>query len=265
MADQPTDAQVFQQALAPEPQPAPAPEPQPTPETPPPSPPGAPQGELPLKDAEGVPSWRLREEAESRRQAEDRARQLEERLNQLQQHLQQSTKQPDFFDDPNKAVNETIARVLTPVLESVHRNQMAMGRMVAESVHTPDGVAQAEQAFLEAMSDQSLDPMDYERVVQSPNRYDAVVRWHKRQSVLGQVGEDPNAWFEHQLEQRMADPQFQAKWMERVRTDAAKRPPVTELPPSLSGVTAARGNADTVQGDMSDASLWASVMGPHKR
>jgi hypothetical protein len=265
MADLPTDSEVFQQALAEPPQPAPTPEPTPAaPEPPQPSPPAA-QEELPLRDAEGIPSWRLREEAEGRRQAEDRARQLEERLNKLTQHLQQTQKQPDFFDDPNKATMEIISRTLGPVMENIHRQNMAMGRMIAETTHGSDGVAAAEQAFLAAMSDQSLDPVDYERVVQSPNRYDAVVQWHKRQSVLGEVGNDPNAWFEQQLEARMADPQFQAKFMERVRSDAARRPPVTELPPSLSNVTAARGNASDVVGDLSDASLWASVMGPPKR
>jgi hypothetical protein len=267
MADLPTDNEVFQQALAPEPTPTPEPASAPSSEPPQPSPPSAatPQGELPLKDAEGIPSWRLREEAEARRQAEDRARQLEERLNQLVTHVRQGEKQPDFFEDPNKATTEILGKMLQPFVEETRRQSMYNSRMIAETVHTPDAVSGAEQAFLSAMSDQSLDPVDYERVVQSPNRYDEVVKWHKRQNVLTSVGDDPNAWFESQLEARLADPQFQAQMLEKVRGGAARRPPVTELPPSLSNVTAARGNAADVVGDLSDASLWASVMGPPKR
>jgi hypothetical protein len=65
-----------------------------------------------------------------------------------------------------------------------------------------------------------------------------------------------------QFEARMADPQFQAKVLEKVRGDAPKRPAVTSLPPSLSKATAAAGNREEPLGDMSDASLFAYAMRP---
>jgi hypothetical protein len=192
--------------------------------------------------------------------AEDRARMLEERLNQVAQHIQQSQKQPDFFENPDQATQALVMKVLQPYAEETRRNLMYMGRMVASSMHGADKVEEAEQAFLKARTAESLDPADYERVVQSPNRYDAVVQWHRRQSVLSSVGDDPNAWFEKQLETKMADPQFQAKMLEKVRAGAAGRPAATKLPPSLSRTTAAASSGPEGVGDMSDASLFAYAM-----
>jgi hypothetical protein len=203
-----------------------------------------------------IPSWRLREEADRARAAEQRAQVLEERLNQVATHLRQQEKKPDFFEDPNKASQDLIMRAMQPYAEETRRTLMYMGKMIANTAHGADKVEAAETAFLKARAEQALDPADYERVVQSPNRYDAVVQWHKRQSVLSSVGDDPNAWFDRQLEAKMADPKFQASLLERVRTGAAGRPGITSLPPSLSKSTAAAGNREDV-GDMSDSSLFA--------
>jgi hypothetical protein len=242
--------------VTPEPSPSPA-------ESPAPVPP--PEAKPPEAPETAIPSWRLREEADARRTAEDRARALEARLTEIQQHLQQSQKQPDFFENPNAATEALIARHMQPIVENTRQQLMYMGKMVASTMHGADKVDEAERAFLEARDRATLDPADYERVVQSPNRYDAVVQWHRRQSVLSSVGDDPAAWFEKQLEARMADPQFQAKMLEKVRGDAAKRPAATSLPPSLSRATAAAGNREEPLGDMSDASLFAYAMKPADR
>lgn len=248
--DQLTSDELFQSAQMPE-----------VPEAPPEAPPEVPPPPPPTPEPEAViPSWRLREEAEARRQAEDRARVLEARLQEVATHLQQNTKQPDFFENPDQATQALILRTLQPYAEETRRNLMYMGKMVASATHGAEKVEEAEQAFLDARAREALDPADYERVVQSPNRYDAVVQWHKRHSVLASVGDDPNAWFEKQLESKMADPKFQAKWLEKVRGDAATRPPVTKLPPSLSRTTAAANNAE-VDGDLSDHSLFSYAMG----
>jgi hypothetical protein len=204
-----------------------------------------------------IPSWRLREEAEARRAAETRAGQLEERLQQIVAHLRQQEKPPDFFENPNKATEDIITRAMQPYAEETKRTLMYMGKMIANTAHGADKVDAAEQSFLKARAEGTLDPADYERVVQSPNRYDAVVQWHKRNTVLASVGDDPTAWFDKQLEAKLADPAFQASLLEKVRTSAATRPGITSLPPSLSKVTAAASNNDTKVGDMSDQSLWA--------
>lgn len=267
MADEQTPEQVnqemFKEALAPPPEPSSATTETAAPEVQPQVPAEAPVPPVPPEPPEAaIPSWRLREEAEARRQAEQRAALLEARLNQVAEHLRQQTKQPDFFENPGQATQEIIARQLQPYIDETRRTQMYLGKMLAETAHGADKVSAAEQAFLAARDDASLDPADYERVVTSPNRYDAVVQWHKRQTVLSSVGDDPAAWFEKQLEAKLADPQFQAKLLEKVRTDAATRPSMTKLPPSLSKTTATAPNAGPSEGDMSDQSLFAFAMRP---
>lgn len=225
---------------------------------PPPVVPPAPAVEPPEA---AIPSWRLREEAEGRRVAEDRARALEIRLNEIATHLRQQQKPPDFFEGPEQATMALINRTFQPYAEETRKTMMYLGKMVAEARHGEDKVAEAEKVFLEARDRNTLDPADYERVVQSPNRFDAVVRWHRKQSVLASVGDDPAAWFDKQLEARMADPQFQAKLLEKVQKDAATRPSITKLPPSLSKSTAAASNSGGGEiSDLSDQSLFAHAI-----
>ena len=203
-----------------------------------------------------IPPWRLREEAEARRSAEMRAQELERRLNEITAHVQQQQKQPDFFENPDAATQQLIQRFVQPIMEEQRRTQMYNSKLIASVRHGEDKVEEAEQAFLRARDVQSLDPVDYERVVQAPNRYDAVVQWYRTQTALSTVGNDPEAWFQKRLEAALDDPKFQAQVIERAQKGAAGRPSMTKLPPSLSRTTAARGNADPL-GDGSDGSLWS--------
>lgn len=251
----PTDSELFQQTQVPEPtESAPAPAITEPPAT-------EPTSKEPPEAA--IPSWRLREEADARRAAEARATQLEARLNEIAAHLQQQKpeKGPDFFENPDAATQAIIERALTPYAQETRAALMYLGRMVASNTHGADKVDAAEQAFMAARNTGALDTADYERVVTSPNRYDAVVQWHKRQSTFAAVGDDPAAWFEKQLEERMNDPTFQAKMLERARAGATGKPGTVVIPPSLSRTTAAAGNgADQSLGDMSDSSLFAHAM-----
>lgn len=257
-----TEQEVFEFAKTPPPEPEapPAPEEPVAVETPPAE--ATPSEPVPAPEpAEAaIPSWRLREEAEARRVAEDRARTLEARLNEIATHLQQQAPKTDFFADPDAATQAIIQRYIQPQVEETRKALMYMGKMVASTAHGAEKVDEAEQAFLKAMNAQALDPMDYEKVVQSPNRYDAVVQWHQRQTVLSSVGNDPAAWFEKQLESRLADPKFQASLLEKVRTGASAKPGTVKIPPSLSRATASAGNGQEPIGDLSDPSLFAHAM-----
>lgn len=275
-----SDAAIFRSAMDSQPQgqeTAPEPRPESAPPAPPPPSPGVPPpaepkpGTLPPEPPppaattpEGVPSWRLREEAEARRVAEDRARQLESRLAEVAAHLQQQQKPPDFYSEPDKATEAVLLRYLQPYAEETRKERMYNNKLLAGALHGTDKVEEAETAFLEARANETLDPVDYESVVQSPNRYDAVVKWHKKRSTLAAVGDDPVEWFNKQLEKSMADPQFQAKMLERIQGAAAARPSETRLPPTLSRSTgvAPTNGAGRQPGDGSDNSLWSFATSP---
>lgn len=262
-----SDQELFKQAQA-EPPPA---EPPPEPVEAPPAEPVTPAAPVtePPKVEEAVPSWRLREEAEARRVAEDRARALEARLNEVAAHLrQQQPQKQDFFQNPDEATNALIQRALQPFIEENRRQaeedkraRIYNSQLAAKAFHGADKVDAAEKAFLDAREARTLDEADFERVVGAPNRYDAVVQWHRRQTVLASVGDDPNVWFQKQLEARMADPKFQADLLEKVRAGAATKPGTVKIPPSLSKTTAAASNApDQTEGDLSDQSLFSFAM-----
>jgi hypothetical protein len=246
--------------------PRPPPEEPPVPEKPP-APEPTPSPAASPSTPEGVPSWRLREEAEARRVAEDRARLLESRLAEVAAHMQQQEgRKPDFFDDPTKATEALLVRYLQPYAEETRKERMYNNKLLAGALHGNEKVEEAENAFLEARANETLDPVDYESVIQSPNRYDAVVKWHKKRSTLAAVGDDPVAWFNKQLDNNLADPKFQAKLLERIQGSAAARPSETRLPPTLSRSTsvAASNGAGRSPGDGSDSSLWsfATSSGP---
>jgi hypothetical protein len=44
------------------------------------------------------------------------------------------------------------------------------------------------------MQSRELDPADYQKVVNSPNRYAAAVQWHQRQLAQAEIGDDPAAY-----------------------------------------------------------------------
>ena len=259
--------ELFEAATSPEP-PAEKPEPS-APAAEPESPssaPAEPRASEPVRSdsaSESIPSWRLREEAEARRLAEDRARTLEQRYNEAMAHWRQQQPQPkapDFFADPQAYVQAAIQQSLQPIHMETHRAIQQLARGQAESVHGPEAVALAEQVFMEARDRRMLDPMDYERVVRAPNRFDACVEWYKRLYALHTVGNDPESWYQKRRDAELADPKFQAQYLERIRGDAATRPGVTKLPPSLSRSTAAASNGAGATGDLSHESLWASAM-----
>lgn len=229
------------------------------------APQSAPAAEAQPSQTESIPSWRLREEADARRAAEDRERQLQARLTQIETHMRQQAPDPkkpapNWFEDPQGAMQAAMEAYFQPIRAEQHRYFMQMSRSQAEIKHGADNVALAEKVFMEAKNKGILDPMDFERVVQAPNRFDACVEWYKRLHALHTVGTDPNAWWQKQFEERMADPKFQAEVMEKIRGSAAARPAATKLPPSLSKSTAAASNGEGSIGDMTNESLWQAAM-----
>lgn len=242
--------QQFHEALTPEP---PAPEP-PAPEPPAPEPP---------KEKEGtVPSYRLREEADARRIAEDRARAFETRLKELEARVPAPPPKegPDWFTDPGAAMKAALAEYMAPVLEAQNKQSMHNSKLIAHGLHTKKVVDEAEAAFYDAFQKGSLDPADLITVRDAHNRYDAVVQWNEKQKVVSTVGKDPDAWFAKQLDEKMSDPEFVAKFLEKAQKGAEGTRSVVKLPPTLSGKTASKGSGPEAIGDLSHESLFAHAV-----
>lgn len=234
---------------------------------------GTPQGR-----PEPPPSRVLREERERRRQTEAelanaRARIAAYEVN--QQQFRSSNEAPlqhednaDFdlmFSNPRAWAAQQRAEILTEIR--------------AQNVNASLGAAHEEhgknfEAAYRALT--SLNPQDplaraqVQRVWNAPNPGGALMRWHKQQQTFNEIGDDPDAWFERRLQERLNDPDTRRQTMASMRQDAMRgdggRPrTTTRLPRSLnsasgSGGRGGRREADPDLYDDSDASVFAFAM-----
>lgn len=130
------------------------------------------------------------EVADFRKSNEALQRQVGELLQRIPAPQQQQQPKPDFFENPDAAVLSTVA----PYLERFEQVQMHNAQLIAGSVYGADKVKEAEDAFVQAVQSRALDPSDYQKVVNAPNRYAAAVEWHKRELARAEIGDDPAAF-----------------------------------------------------------------------
>jgi len=98
-----------------------------------------------------------------------------------------------------------------------------------------------EQAYQEAQSRIARGDTQLAAMMQhSSSPGETLVQWFKREQVTREVGDNPTAWLEKKLEERLNDPAFLAKAMEKAREKATANPPpkpAVNLPPSLSSMS----------------------------
>lgn len=172
------------------------------------------------------------------------------------QKAEEAAQAPNFWEDPDGYVKGA----LSPVQKQLQQQREQFSKMLATQAHGAETVNGAYQAFVQAaQANPGAYAGEYQSMMASEHPYDALVQWHKRQQTLQTVGNDPNAWLEAEMEKRLADPQYQAKVLERIRGTAAtntnRSAPVTSLPPSLNSLPAG-GNA-AQDDDVSDAGLFS--------
>lgn len=236
------------------PQPAPEPEPARAQEQPKPDEP---------REPHGIPPWRLKEEADARRAAEDRARQYEQekaellrQIAQAQQSKQKEIPLPNAWEDPDgyaKYFHEQ---------QVAHSHQARMeARFEISETLMRDKMGDAKFEELKQWSlSKTQDPAFEAKMMTSKHPWGEASRLYEQERVLSQVGSDPNAWFEKQLEDRLKDPTHQAKLIERIRGNVQpQRPPVTQLPPSLNKAAAAA-SFDADGDDDSEAGLLKAAL-----
>jgi hypothetical protein len=75
--------------------------------------------------------------------------------------------------------------------------------------------------------------------------------WHAQQSTIKEVGNDPNAWLERKLQERLNDPEFLAAAVERARGSARQNgareyTPArgSRMPPSLNSASGSSHQVD---------------------
>lgn len=214
-----------------------------------------------------VPLRELLDEREKRQAFEREVAALRKQVEGLQP--KQPEDPPDMYVD-NDAWFGHKADPLVKQLMSERAARFELARDVAAARYGDETVKAAEQAFDELAAKNAIDPTDYNRIKASANPFRAAVEWHKRQSILKEIGDDPSAYQERLL----SDPAFLAKATERARAAAQQNPSVVNLPnsqrattslPSVSKMGAAAPIGRQGVDDMDDAALWDTLARPAAR
>lgn len=153
-----------------------------------------------------------------------RDRQISELLQRIPQQQQEPRKRPDFFENPDAAMAHSISETVDPRFQQISSVMTHNSALIAFQLHGEDVVRAADKAFTEAYERRALDPADYEKVIKSPNVFDAAVRWHKRQQALAEIGDDPAAYKERLKSELLAELQQQNGQQQQEQPLAAVMP-----------------------------------------
>lgn len=218
------DPMTDEVSVQPEPEAAPEPAEEPNPAQgkgeEPAAPPAAPE-----EKHQAIPISALMDEREKRQAAERRAQEIERRL---QEFEAKSKPRVDFYDNPEQA----IAEERTNYQRALWNERLNMSEIVARQQHGDETVSAATEAFMQAAAQNPALGMDLQR---QANPYGFVVNWHKQQSILAEIGNDPAAYRERLRAEIMAEQQAAAA---QVAPSPTQRP-ATVPPRSMASAPAA--------------------------
>lgn len=265
------------------------PQPEPAPQTAPSPVPRVPQAD------QGIPAWRLKEEADARREAQARYAEAEQRLRTFEEadrrrQAEAELKGEDFYgSDPSqfidKRLDHRLQGVLGPVGQHLQMMQEAMRQQAADfshqmgvQQHGADKVTQAYHRIQSAIQSRDptalaiqarvADPRD--PVSRDPTR--AIMDWDRRHSVYEATGGDLDKYRQTYAEELLKDPAHLARALEAHRQQATpvqtgvtgRAPsPQSRSLPSLNRETSSRDNNS--EDDMDDATALASALSAPRR
>lgn len=221
-----------------------------------PAAPVAPDGHVPLAA--------LQEERNKRQEMERRLAEIEARTRiqtpQQPQQPQQPQPEPEIWTDPNAYFDHRLA----PTVQAMEQMREQMFEMAAGQQLGFDKVDAAKSAFEEQIKKEGPQGETFRLAQQlfgqgaQGNPFTKLVEWHKRQSIFAEVGDDPRAWMEREMEKMLADPAKSAAIMEKIRAGAGQQPSPAvipngrSVPPSISAIPGGGGpsGAPTAASDM---------------
>lgn len=202
-----------------------------------------------------VPSGKLREEAEKRRLAEaaleaERTARAEERKNfeALQTQVQTLTQLlsgqrqppqpakeepkteaeiPDIFENPKgfvEHITSLVQQAVAPVRQDVRKTAVETSFALAHNTHK-ETFAKAYEAINGLNPQNPDDRATVQRIYNSSNPGEELVKWHKRTTALARFGDDPDAAEarirEETQQSLLKDPEFRKALLADLRQEAA--------------------------------------------
>lgn len=167
---------------------------------------------------------------------------------------------PDIFENPQGFVEHLLASVqqaVAPVRSDLRKTQVETSFAIAHATHK-DTFDKAFQAINGLNPQNPDDRATVQRIYNSPNPGEELVKWHRRSTALARVGEDPDAYEtrirEETRQALLKDPEFRKALIADMRGEAATGEngaprTTTRLPKSLtrqggSNLGADRGDHD---------------------
>lgn len=170
-----------------------------------------------------APLTALLDEREKRQAAQ---RELDDLRRKLQDIEAAKQPKPDFFENPEQALAQERAHFQ----QMLWNERLNMSEAVARQAHGDGTVDAAVEAFQSAARDNPTMAMELQR---QANPYGFVLKWHQRQQLLSEIGEDPAAY----------RARIEAEIMERLQQQAPASPPKPAAPPrSLASAPSAGAN-----------------------
>jgi hypothetical protein len=191
----------------------------------------------PEPEATRVPITAMLDEREKRQAAERELQELRRWKEQIEAQARQSQqKPPDIYEDPEGFVRQTQATVQ----QALWNERLNMSEALARDKFGDETVETATRAFEHAVKS---NPSIYAEMRQHPNPYSFVVNWHKRQSILSEIGTDPDKWREQERE----------RIRQELLAQASQPSPKPAAPPPSLSKAPARGNDAIVPGNAFDS------------
>lgn len=159
-----------------------------------------------------APVTALMDEREKRQEAQRQAEAYKKELDAMRQRSQQPQPKPDFYDDPDKALDHRINGV-----------KLQQSKFFAEKEFGADLVQEA-YAYFDQHPNESRDLMNH------PSPFHAAVEHYKRQKFLSEVN-DPDQWRKSEAER------IRAEVMAEIAAGSTSRP--NAPPPSMASAPSA--------------------------
>lgn len=167
---------------------------------------------------------KLEKELESLRQWRQQQEQSERQRQWAEQQRQAQQEPVDWLEDPDKRM----AAEREAMQHQLWNERLNMSEMMARSSVGDEAVDAALQAF---QAEVQRNPALYNEMQQMRHPYDFVVKWHKRQSFMSEVGSDPEAWREAE----------RARLREELQAELSQKSPARTPPGSLASAPSAKG------------------------
>ena len=177
----------------------------------------------------------LLDEREKRQAAERKAGELEKRLAEMEKP-QEAPKPIDPYEDPEGFHDQQRAMVEQVALSQ----RVQTSKMFAEQQHGSEAVAEAYAAFDAACNADPAVAALSQSIIQNPHPMGEVVKWHQRQKLLDEIGEDPAAYRERIIAEHQAS-------AGQVTETLMQQPAKPRVPPALGkggGVVGDTGQTD---------------------